>query len=434
MLKTFRMAVWGFAVACLVACGGGGGGADSSGSTGSTGSSSGSSGGGSGGTSTAPTNVLPLTVDAGPLPSSLGVINGLFASVTVCTPGSTTACQTIDHVLVDTGSVGLRLITSVLNGTVQPQHITAGSGNVIYECTQFADGYAWGAMATLDVQLGSRALSGLPVNLIGDSPGGLTPPTDCTQGLAAENTGTTFGANGVLGIGAYLQDCGGACAPGTGSIPSGTYYTCPSSVCSLTTVALAQQTANPVAALASDHNGLVIVLPQASASGNATLSGTLYFGIGTQTNNGLGSAQLMTLDGYGDVQTTFGTSVITQSFIDTGSNAYYFDSSLALCKTNTDFYCPTSNGAPTTQTEQAQIQGQNTGVVKSVSFTVSNADSLLQTAINADPGLAGPATASGNGTFKNYFDWGLPFFFGRSVYVLFENATLGAVQGPANGF
>jgi hypothetical protein len=32
----------------------------------------------------------------------------------VCVPGSTSDCQTIDHVLVDTGSTGLHLIGSVL--------------------------------------------------------------------------------------------------------------------------------------------------------------------------------------------------------------------------------------------------------------------------------------------------------------------------------
>jgi hypothetical protein len=32
------------------------------------------------------------------------------------------------------------------------------------------------------------------------------------------------------------------------------------------------------------------------------------------------------------------------------------------------------------------------------------------------------------------FDWGLPFFYGRSVFVLFESHTAGAITGPAVGF
>jgi hypothetical protein len=202
----------------------------------------------------------------------------------------------------------------------------------------------------------------------------------------------------------------------------------------LTAVALGQQVANPIAALSADNNGLVVVLPQVPPNGSTQVSGSLYFGINTQADNALGTAQLMTLDGYGDVQTTFGTSVIKQSFIDTGSNGYFFDSTLPLCTTNKDFYCPTSNGVPSTQTEQAQIQGQNTGVTKPVSFTVSHADSVLTASIYADPGLAGPATASGDGYFNHYFDWGLPFFFGRGVYEVFEGSVVGAVLGPAQGF
>src|SRR6516162_5708348 len=58
-------------------------------------------------------NVAPLTVDEGPaqLQTLYGAayLNGVFVTVNVCLPGTST-CQTIDHVLVDTGSIGLRLL------------------------------------------------------------------------------------------------------------------------------------------------------------------------------------------------------------------------------------------------------------------------------------------------------------------------------------
>ena len=56
-------------------------------------------------------NVAPLTVDVG-LPD-IGYVDGLFATVTVCVPG-TEDCQSIDHVVVDTGSSGLRLLGFML--------------------------------------------------------------------------------------------------------------------------------------------------------------------------------------------------------------------------------------------------------------------------------------------------------------------------------
>jgi len=48
-------------------------------------------------------NVAEVSVDFG-LPG-IPYLNGLFATVTVCVPG-TSNCQNIDHVLVDTGSAG----------------------------------------------------------------------------------------------------------------------------------------------------------------------------------------------------------------------------------------------------------------------------------------------------------------------------------------
>ena len=86
-------------------------------------------GGGGGGGSTPPpspapppstlTNFVTVTVDQGPAalntgPNAYTASNVPYASVTICAPGSAANCQTIDHVLVDTGSVGLRIFKSVV--------------------------------------------------------------------------------------------------------------------------------------------------------------------------------------------------------------------------------------------------------------------------------------------------------------------------------
>src|SRR5260370_10286621 len=112
-----------------------------------------------------PSNVLSVIVDAGPNNSS---VNPLFASVTVCVPGSTTECQTIDHIQVDTGSYGLRLLASVL--TLRLPLTTASNGNSLVECTQFVDGYSWAPIALADIQIAREAASSVPVQVIGSSP------------------------------------------------------------------------------------------------------------------------------------------------------------------------------------------------------------------------------------------------------------------------
>ena len=400
----------------LAACGGGG-----------------SSSGGSGGAiaPASPTNVLAVTVDAGPAAlhaAGDAAVNTLFASVTICTPGSATACETIDHMQVDTGSTGVRFLAAALSGKAVPTALNdAASGNPLRECVQFADGYVWGSLVSADIQLGSRTLSDIPVHILGDSNAG-TPPASCVSG-PEEDSIASFGANGVIGIGNFRQDCGEACVA---KAISATYYVCANGACAPTTVPLQTQVGNPVAAMSSDNNGVMIDLPAVSAPG-VSVNGNLYFGIGTESNNALGSAAFLTLNDTGALITNFGGSSLGSSIIDSGSNGYFFDAdSSATCSNFTSFYCPVNSaGAAISIDENASIQGMN-GTTRSVSFTVDNADSLFRTDDAALPTLAGP-NSTPNGP-SNSFAWGLPFFYGRPMFVLLENATVSGVTGPAIAF
>ena len=77
-----------------------------------------------------------------------------------------------------------------------------------------------------------------------------------------------FGANGILGVGLFQQDCGLACTTATQSIPA-VYYDCPSSGCNPTYVTLAQQVPNPVTMFATDNNGVLIQLSAVPDGGSA---------------------------------------------------------------------------------------------------------------------------------------------------------------------
>src|SRR4051794_39506840 len=60
-------------------------------------------------------NTTEIVVDSGPASGfSLGAANIPYVTITVCTPGSTTECTTIDHVFLDTGSIGLRVLKSAV--------------------------------------------------------------------------------------------------------------------------------------------------------------------------------------------------------------------------------------------------------------------------------------------------------------------------------
>lgn len=170
---------------------------------------------------TGPPNVEPLLVDGGPSGLPTPTVNVPYISVTVCLP-STTTCQTIDHVIVDTGSVGLRLMFSVV--TLGLPALTDASNHPLAECLQFASGTTWGSVVTADIKLptSGESAKGVNVQLIGASSVG-SPPSGCTG--TAVNTVDTFGANGIIGVGPFVNDCSatGTCEPG---VQSANYYDC----------------------------------------------------------------------------------------------------------------------------------------------------------------------------------------------------------------
>src|SRR4051794_15358691 len=81
------------------------------------------------------------TLSVGPGPANN--VNLLFTTVEICTPGSASDCQSIDHVLVDTGSSGLRVLSSVVNPALSLRQQTDASGRPLVECGQFVNGFAW---------------------------------------------------------------------------------------------------------------------------------------------------------------------------------------------------------------------------------------------------------------------------------------------------
>jgi hypothetical protein len=372
------------------------------------------------------TNVQSVIVDAGPASSSFVAVDTLYVTLTVCAPGSTTNCQTIDHVQVDTGSYGLRLLSQVLSpalaAALTPQTV---NGSPLVQCTQFADGYSWGPIKIADMHIASEQAAGIPIQVIGD-PAYATVPSDCSSTGMQEDTVDTFGANGIIGLGVFLQDCGPNCAS---SVVPGTYYVCPTSgTCQGTMAPLAQQVSNPVASFAVNNNGVIIQLPSVASSGSTDVTGSLIFGIGTQSNNALGNAAVYTVDpGTGNLTVNFQGTSLPDSFVDSGSNAYYFPSNITVCANNSQapgFYCPSS-----TQSLMATVQGMN-GTSTPVSFSIANADMLFsqnQTATAFD-NIGAPNTDTSS------FDLGLPFFFGRKIFTVIENKNTTGGVGPYVAF
>ena len=363
--------------------------------------------------STSGTNVQPIAVNAGP---ANDYANGVFTSVTVCVPSSSN-CQTISGILVDTGSYGLRLLSSAGGGALTlslPQQ--TASGNPVGECAAFVSGFTWGPVQSADIKMAGEVASNVPVQVI--DPSFSAVPSSCSNGGIPEtDTLQTIGANGILGVGPFAQDCGGGCEQ-TGASNPGLYYQCASSSCTIIAEPLAQQVQNPVALFATDNNGVIIELPSLSSSA-ASLSGSMVFGIGTESNNALGSATVFPLDANGEFSTSFkGKSY--PAFVDSGSNGFFFlDETLTgliVCTNNSGFYCPGSSANLSATTDSGNANAN-------VTFTIANADTLFATqSAFVFNSLGGPNPGT--------FDWGLPFFFGRNVFNAIDGKSTPGGAGP----
>jgi hypothetical protein len=152
------------------------------------------------------------------------------------------------------------------------------------------------------------------------------------------------------------------------------------------------------------------------------VTGTVTFGINTQSNNAMPSTVTkLTTNASGDVNATFNGSALV-AFFDSGSNAYFFtDPTLPACTGNASaFYCPTSTTTRTVTVASYNPSTSGAPGGKTLSMTVANASQLLA---NGNFGLNDLAGSLGNGA--TFVDLGMPFFYGRTVYYGMDRSGTG---------
>jgi hypothetical protein len=332
-------------------------------------------------------------------------------------------------VMVDTGSSGLRLLASAITLALPA---VASPGGTYSECGDFADGIVWGGLALADLQLAGEKASSLPLQVIQDTGSGAPVPDSCSAEGANEDSLALLGANGILGVGLFIQDCGAYCTTTADAI----YFDCTASgVCTEATIGLASQLTNPVALFAQDNNGVVLQLAAISDSGATAGTGNLIFGIGTQTNNVLSGTIIAvpsTGNTAGSFTATYNGVSLPNSFIDSGSSGFFFDdASIVQCPVTgvaDGWYCPGSADA-LSEIPIAVTAAASNGATLSISGNVGNAAFLFASqsgSLNAFDDLAGPAGSS----LPDAFDFGVPFFFGKSVFTALEEQATPGGTGP----
>jgi hypothetical protein len=399
-------------------------------------------------TSTGTGNTTQLVVDGFPCAAGgkAGAVNAAeepFISVKICAPGSTTNCQIIDHVEVDTGSTGLRMAASALSSGLQPGAglpVVAGgtASTTLTECEIYVDSYVYGPLVSVDVYIAGKKVQNTQMQVFGDS--SYKVPKDCSsQGGTATNSVSSFGANGLIGVSFALNDYG-------------VYYNCKnSSTSSCTENKSYTGLPNTVSQFSGDNNGVTITLPALSASGSTSaVVGTLAFGVSTQANNTPPASTLAVANdanlsdaNWGTFASAVGGTWFT-AYIDSGTDVIYFndsaDSSLVACPTSGNFsgwYCPTT-------TQNIPFSYANSGSTASkaaITYGVANASKIITNSAVAYNNVAGPDDSSA--TVDSAIGFGLSTFFGHNMYFLFQGMTApgtglggsgsGNVTGPING-
>jgi hypothetical protein len=201
------------------------------------------------------------------------------------------------------------------------------------------------------------------------------------------------------------------------------YYSCSGSTCAAATAPLSDQVQNPVSHLPSDNNGVILRLPVVSLGGAVSAEGLLVLGIDTRSNNTSSGLTAYHANSSGDFITVFNSRTYSTSFIDSGSNGLFFNrsslSSLTSCTTGiaSGWYCPSS-----TLSLSATTEDYTGSPSRAVSFQIGRASTLFSSSNNVFIELGAPDST--------YFDWGLPFFMGRNVYVGIEGKTSSLGAGP----
>jgi hypothetical protein len=195
---------------------------------------------------------------------------------------------------------------------------------------------------------------------------------------------------------------------------------------------------NPVLALPADNNGVIVNLPNVPDNGQATASGDLILGIGTAWNNDpktYSTNPVVTVSLKPNDPIFASTTADGVSFFlfaaDTGSNAFFFtDSGITRCPSllnnvvSTGWYCP---GSP----KNFAVQVTGTG------GTIWNFQGWIrdQTTLTGTGNLAFNDLGFNLGTgVPDLFIAGLPFFYGKQVYLGYATKSSSLGSGPLYGY
>ena len=337
---------------------------------------------------------------------SVNGFNTPFVSVTVCKPG-TKLCKTIDRIKLDTGSEGLKIYKSALQGFKLPIQHDDKKNNIALCSTLGGGSVYWGPIASADLFLGDEFAKGASIQVV--------DPTFPAPNVNCVSTSFPDGRNGILGMDTAV-----------GSPNGKTYFSCNSKSCASVVLTSTKQPLNPIIYFLKDNNGFTIRTPSLPPAGQSNLKGSIIFGIGTQPNNqpkaGLTSCHVRS-DDYFQLKYN---GIIYWTKFDSGTNAYSFPPAavnVPFCKNSKIYLCPLQ---PTTyQVELLNFDGSVcTSLNLDIIGNIFDFSSVTQSWVL--PGLA----ETWGELMPESFILGMPFFFGKDISYVIQGHSSPWGTGP----
>ncbi|MCE3269199.1 MAG: lipoprotein of unknown function, partial [Burkholderiales bacterium] len=229
---------------------------------------------------------------------------------------------------------------------------------------------------------------------------------------------------------------------GVGPLPSdenfGGYFTCDNTGCSFLDSPPAY-VSNPIMHFsAGNNNGLTLTFASVPSTGATGADGYAIFGVGTNASNtpatsaAVKAFQIESSDFSMNISTVFNSNTY-DSFLDTGSNFLFFSQQFFpdCGGENKGFFCPMNDTSELAQ--MIGTDGLNKASNANINFNIGNANGLFSSDNTAFSNVG--ATFEG---LTGVIDWGLPFYLGRTVYMIFagSTATINGITYPAspNGY
>lgn len=380
-------------------------------------------------------NVQPVRIDRPTIQTATTLSqsgdNRLLTSVTLCSDAAGTNCQTIDDIVVDTGSVGLKIYDYALSdGGASFADEQDSNNNRLAMCARYGSGYAWGKMKVVTLRMAGETAKNLPIAVIDGAPTAATDATADQNSIPVPSACSTLNgvaqqrkfrdSNGILGVGTPFSNCADC-------VVSTTYYSCTSANdCTPTFLPTRMQTTQPVASFAADNNGLVIKLPAIDNFGTSPVAGQMVFGIGTQPDNQPGVVNAFSLDSTGlGLLTVNGT--VSRVLVDSGTDDYVFPSALPV-GTN-GLYAPPTPTTVSATFSAVDLTGLGLDNQQPINIAIADPTSALNANAVVIDGIGRPPTSSSS---ENLL--GLPFFFGKTMYFGLEGRTSPLGIGPLVAF